>query len=81
MNTSVLEDWEPLVTNWEPLGGGFGHEFTKNGVVPALLFFIPLGATWGGFGQKWGHEDHCVQEITYITYRLFVLLSFRQDSH
>ena len=22
-------------------------------MVPALLFFLPLRATWGGFGQKW----------------------------
>ena len=32
---------------------GFGNEFTKNMVVPALLFFLPLRATWGVFGKKW----------------------------
>ena len=26
--------------------GGFGHEFTKNRVVPALLFFLPPGANF-----------------------------------
>merc|ERR1719266_797642 len=46
MNTSVLEDWEPLVTNWEPLGGVLATNLPKMGWFRHYYFFYrwePLG--------------------------------------
>ena len=39
------------------------HTISNRGPQERSSGFLPLGATWGGFGQKWGHEDRCAEDI------------------